>query len=169
MPALALPAFWGAVGAGVYGGAQIYSARTGARSARRAGDITERTTTEALDWEREQEARRRAEYEQERARAWALEDEDRTLRNEDRLFNRGEYLKREGRLAPYREYGAEGLANIRSLMRPNAAARPLAVPPPVVPPGRAVMLPQPRVPAVAAAAIPSRYQNFADLIRPPRV
>lgn len=174
MPAVvALPAFWYAIAGTSAAAATVYAAKKNAGANTRASDITERTTQEALDWEKEVDARQRKEYEDERRRAWELEDVDRQFRNDDRLFNREEYQKREGRLTPYREFGDQGLANMASLLRPNPTAPSLRVQPTVqMGAPRPPVMP---VPPVQAAAMPSRFApngpTMADLLamapRPP--
>ena len=159
MPAvLALPAFWAAVGGTAAAGAAVYSAKTQSNAAKRAGEIQERTTTEAINLERENEARRRQEYDEERARMWNYEDQDRALSLDDRSFNREEYGKRQARLAPYRQFGEQGVVNMASLLRPNPTAPSLRIQPRRPPP-----MP---VPPVQAAAMPSRFapMNFAELL-----
>ena len=70
MPAvLALPAFWGAVGAGTAVVGSVYSANKQSSATRRAAGIQSRANTDAMAIERENEARRRQEFDTLQARA----------------------------------------------------------------------------------------------------
>ena len=144
--------------AGVATGGTVYAAKKSSAAAKRAGEIQERTTTEAIDLERENEARRRQEYDEERARMWNYEDQDRALSLDDRAFNREEYGKRQARLAPYRQFGEQGVVNMASLLRPNPSAPSLRIQPRQPGP--------PQLGPAQVAAMPSRFapMNFAELL-----
>ena len=123
------------------GGAGVAAAKMQANAAKRAGAITQQSTSQAYDYEREQDALERAQYQEERERTWRLEDQDRQIadaerarradldaqqyglaqgrlgldrRQQDWTFQqRADLLKRMG---PYRQFGEAGMRKLSTLL-----------------------------------------------------
>ena len=80
----------GAATAGGTAAAGVYGAKKQADSARRAGDIQQQASTQAFDYEREQDRIEREQYAQEYARKIELEEEKRKYEAEDRIRTQAE-------------------------------------------------------------------------------
>lgn len=91
------------------GGKDLLGAGIQARSNNRASDTAMQANAESLAFLKEQDARDFAEYQKERERLWRLQDEDRSL-------ERSRFDAREGRLTPYRDFGAQGVKNLAGLL-----------------------------------------------------
>lgn len=142
------------LGGGAAAGATIYATKKSADASKRAGDSQERSTTEALNFAREQDRLDREQYASETGRSTSIENELLRQRGEDRA-------QRDQLMAPYRNYGlaaASKLANLLGTSDGPRAAAPLA--PAVAPPA---YVPQP--PPDPAA---QRRATIADLVRKPQ-
>lgn len=98
MPALALPAFWAALGAGAMGAGAIYGANKQSQSTDKAADLKATSDAAALNLARQQEATRKQEYDQQQAQLKAQYDAQQALR------------------APYRAAGANALSALGNLL-----------------------------------------------------
>lgn len=98
------------------------------RGANRATDIASRANEDSLAWLKQQDAMDRAEYEKERARAWAFEEEDRRYGLEDRAHKYKREAEREDRLAPFRNGAERGYQTLSGLLFNPGASLPQARP-----------------------------------------
>lgn len=86
------------------------------RGMNRATDLSANANADTLAWLKAQDARDFAEYEKERTRNWAFEDEDRRYGLEDRAHKYKREGEREGRLAPFRDGAERGYQTLSSLL-----------------------------------------------------
>lgn len=95
----------------------LFANRSANRASRRAQDAQAAATDRALEWERERDARARADaerVERENAERWQAEVR-REQQNLDRAF--AEDTFRDRRLEPYREAGREAVADLAARSR----------------------------------------------------
>lgn len=97
------------VGQGVDTVTGLIAAKMQSGAADRAAAQMQQYNQQALDFLKQQDARDHAEYLLERERGWRLQDEDRAQ-------ERGRFDAKEGRLTPYRDFGAQGVRNLSSLL-----------------------------------------------------
>lgn len=111
------------------GGATVYGATKQAGAAKRAGDLQSRAADRALEYEKQQDAIKNAQYLEERGRSWRNEDED-------RMLSRARYDAREERLSPYRDLGSQSVATLARLLGSGSGDdyKVQMPPPPAVPP-----------------------------------
>lgn len=108
--ASAVPAaagFWspttiGLLNAGIGTGTQLIGAGMQSRAANRAAQMQQQSNAETLAFLREQDAKDRAQYGEERTRLWSQQDVDRARAEENRQLLMQREREREGRLAPFR-------------------------------------------------------------------
>jgi len=98
MPALALPAFWGAVSAGAAGGAGIYAAKKAGQANKEASQVTAQSNQAAIDEQKRQDAQQKEEFDAQQAMLAKQWDAQQALK------------------APYRAAGANALSSIGSIL-----------------------------------------------------
>lgn len=98
-----------ALAGGASAGAMVYGAHKQSSAQNKAAKIEDQYAREALAFEKERDAYQRRQYEEERARNWGIENEDRSRRivEED---------ARRGRLAPFQQFGAGGVSALSSML-----------------------------------------------------
>lgn len=105
-----MPPAVGVAIAGIAGGlAQIGGAKMQSSAAKRGGQAQAEAAAQALAFQREQDAKDRAQYNQEYQRTTMLEDQQRALEAE-------RYGQRQQRLQPYQDAGTSAVRNISSLL-----------------------------------------------------
>lgn len=123
MPAaVAIPLVTAAVGAS----ATAYGAHSAGKSARRAADVTAKADTDTLALERERDAEARRQWEadqQQKAKEFAAAEEERAFARQqaeiaaaDRAYQQQLLREREQRAAPYRAMSQQALGNLGSLL-----------------------------------------------------
>ena len=102
---------------------QIYGSRQQGNANRRAMQVQERASQQAMELDREQEATRRAEFQaqqQQLQRQWdatqKFEADKWAVLEEERLYDRRLKEERETRMAPRRAASAQALANLPGIL-----------------------------------------------------
>lgn len=85
------------------------------KGANKAGELQAKAAEEALAFEKSEKAKDDQQYAEERARKWQQEDTDRGISEEERQ-------RHHAALAPFVEFGAQGLAPLSALLRPSGDA-----------------------------------------------
>lgn len=99
--------FWspttiGLLNAGIGAGTQLLGAGLQSKAANRAAQMQQQSNAETLAFLREQDAKDRAQYGEERTRLWGQQDVDRARAEENRQLLMQREREREARLAPFR-------------------------------------------------------------------
>ena len=120
------------VAAAIYGGTAIASAYTQSRASNKASQLAAKGNEDALAYEKERDKRDYEQYLKEQTHDWDQQEADRRLEQQ-------RFAMREGRLQPYRDFGAQGVSSVSRLLRPMDNPPNLRITPP--PQGRASVIP----------------------------
>lgn len=96
----------------------------GSRAAGKANAIQAAATQAAIDYDKEKDRIAKEQYDQEYARKVQLEDADRKRQADLDTYTQQQTEARLGRLAPYRDFGAQGVATLSSLLTPRSTPLP---------------------------------------------
>lgn len=106
-----------AIAGGAAAGATVYGTRSAGKANRRASDITARANSDALAYQREQDALRKSEYDREQEEARRRWDTEETFRQREYGAREEERLAKEARAVPYRQASQAALARMGDLLQ----------------------------------------------------
>lgn len=148
-----IPLITGIAGAGV----SAYAASRQAGTAQRTQTVQQQAADAALEFQKQQEAQAKAQYDQEYARKTALEDADRARQagldqyaQQQDDYAKQQTAERRARLAPYVAFGQQGVNTLSSLLTPRTSPAPRMV----LPNTRPTVYAPPAQPVDAPVAMP---------------